>query len=120
MTASLEPAPLSVSELASQYEDLDRLPACSTKRSRRDTGNRAALRSGGPVDRTAFDAFWADQAAKLNASVPLSRGPSGTQRAPSSAASVGKPTKASVNWGAIASRLNAESGLGTPTRSRAR
>ena len=116
--AGLEP--LAAAELEREYADLDRLPPPSTKRSRRDAGNLAALRSGGPVDQAGIDAMWAGLAAKLNAALPESGGPIGARRPPV-AMGGGKPTQAETDgmWGSIAARLNAESGLRPPARRRA-
>jgi len=112
-------APLTAAELAGEFADLDRLPQTPTKRSRRDAGNFAAARSGGPVDQAAIDSMWSGIVDKVNASPPASREQIGDRRASAAPGSV-KPTRAETDsmWSSIAADLNAEAGYRTPARNR--
>jgi hypothetical protein len=113
--------PLAASELAREYADLDRLPAPTKKVSRRDAGNLAVLRSGGPTDQAGLDAMWSGIAAKLSASQSASRTPIGARPALPTAGSV-KPNQMSIDsmWSSLATGLNAEAGLKSLARNRAR
>ena len=113
-------APLSASELATEFAELDRLPTNTTtkKSARRAAANAMAARQGLPTDQAAIDSRWAASAQKLNASLPSSRTPIGAVR--TSSAGGAKPSQASIDsmWTALATDLNKSAGLATPARAR--
>jgi pyruvate dehydrogenase E2 component (dihydrolipoamide acetyltransferase) len=115
-------APLSASELATEFAELDRLPTNTTtkKSARRAAANAMAARQGLPTDQAAIDSRWAASAQKLNASLPSSRTPIGAAR--TSSAGGAKPSQGDIDarWSEIVTKLNAEAGLATPVGDRAR
>jgi hypothetical protein len=115
-------APLSASELATEFAELDRLSTNTTtkKSARRAAANAMAARQGLPTDQAAIDSRWAAAAQKLNATLPSSRAPVGPSGERSSSAGSGRPQHADVDWTSIVTKLNAEAGLKTPVMDRAR
>jgi hypothetical protein len=116
MRAGLEP--LAAADLAHEFSDIDRLPPERAKLSRHDAGNLAAQRMGAPTSAQDIDAMWGGIVARLNATLPASRGPDAGRRA---AGDDGRREQgAAVDWGSITAKLNAENGLTPPARGRAR
>ena len=115
-------APLSASELATEFAELDRLPTNTTtkKSARRAAANAMAARQGLPTDQAAIDSRWAASAQKLNASLPSSRTPVGA--APTSSAGGAKPSQGDIDarWASIVADLNKQAGLAAPAQGRAR
>ena len=64
-------APLSASELATEFAELDRLPTNTTtkKSARRAAANAMAERQGLPTDQSAIDTVWTGIAGRLNATL---------------------------------------------------
>jgi hypothetical protein len=92
-------------------------PGPSRKLSRREKGNIAAQRLGGPVDQASIDSLWTGIAAQRNASVPST--PVDGRTSPRHAA---PQSQASIDdmWGSIATDLNKAAGLKTPVMDRSR
>jgi pyruvate dehydrogenase E2 component (dihydrolipoamide acetyltransferase) len=111
-------APLSASELATEFAELDRLPTNTTtkKSARRAAANAMAARQGLPTDQSAIDSIWAVSAQKLNATLPSSSTPSPR---PASRAPQGQAA-ADAMWSSIVAVGNRQAGLRTPVADRAR
>jgi hypothetical protein len=122
--------PLTASELASEFADLDRMPAPAAKTSRREAANMRVSRRGGPTTQAAIDAMWSGIAAKRNAELAARRPPLGSSAsrrdspdlADTSQAAAHRQSQAEIDsmWTGIARSLNAEAGLRTPARGHAR
>jgi hypothetical protein len=113
---SLRPisTPLSASELATEFAELDRLPTnTTTKKSAR----RAAARQGLPTDQASIDALWSASAEQLNASAPSAPASTPSPRPPRA-----HQSQADVDsmWSSIAAEGNKSAGLRTPVVDRAR
>ena len=107
-------APLSASELATEFAELDRLPTnTTTKKSAR----RAAARQGLPTDQASIDALWSASAEQLNASAPSAPASTPSPRPPRA-----HQSQADVDsmWSSIAAEGNKSAGLRTPVVDRAR
>ena len=91
--------PLSADEVTREFADVDRVPV--------RTKAAPSLTTPEPQ---AIEAMWAGIVGKLNATLPAKQTPIEAQLAPSEPAG-GRPDNASVDWSAIAGRLNREAGL---------
>ena len=91
-----------------------------TNSARRNAANLAALRCGVPAHQSGIDAFWADLAEKLNATLPT-RASSRLASTEALSERPARPSQAEADsmWADIAGRNNAEAGLAAPARSRA-
>jgi hypothetical protein len=112
-------APLSASELATEFAELDRLPTNTTtkKSARRAAANAMAARQGLPTDQAAIDDRWTALATKLNVAPrePTRRAAGGDARQPQDGQAA-----IDADWSSIVTKLNAEAGLATPVMDRAR
>jgi hypothetical protein len=103
-------APLTASELAREFADVDRVP----------------FRTKGVVPGTspnqAADAMWSGIVGKLNASLPSRRPSVGSSGERAAAAGCRRSTQGAIDsmWAGIATGLNAEAGIKTPVRTNAR
>jgi len=94
-------------------------PGSSRKLSRREAGNIAAQRLGGPVDQASIDSLWTGIAAQRNASVP-STPIEGRRTSPRPASRPESQAEIDARWTALATGLNKTVGLRTPIADRAR
>jgi hypothetical protein len=93
-------------------------PGPSRKLSRREKGNIAAQRLGGPVDQASIDSLWTGIAAQRNASVPST--PIEGRRASPRPAPQGQGDIDDM-WTSLATNLNKRAGIArTPVGDRAR
>jgi hypothetical protein len=110
--------PLSASELATEFAELDRLPTNTTtkKSARRAAANAMAARQGLPTDQAAIDSRWAASAQKLNATLaPAAPSPTPSPRPPRAHQS---QAEIDATWSSIVTDLNKSAGLATPARAR--
>ena len=99
-------APLTLAEVKAAFADADRLPVRAKAVAPRTTSNQASA-----------DSMWGSIVQKLNKTVPASRAPIAAGRTSPAQANT-KPTERAVDWGEIATGLNAAAGLATPSRAR--
>ena len=98
-------APLTLAEVKAAFADADRLPVRAKAVAPRTTSNQASA-----------DSMWGSIVQKLNKTVPASRAPIASRTSPAPANT--QPTERVVDWGEIATGLNAAAGLATPSRAR--
>ena len=110
--------PVDAATLATEFSDVDRLPAARSKLTRREAGNLAARQLGAPVDQTSIDSIWTGIVGRLNATLASSSrtpSPGSASRAPQSQASIDDM------WSSLAADLNKKAGIArTPVGDRAR